>query len=228
MSLRFSKHVHHLLLDGEFVLLDIKADRYYLLDETDSIDLVDGLVKSKKSDIIAKLVAVNILTNDACDACEKIRSVQTNRTGIGNHEWGATAAYKKSNYNFHYFLTAVFLLTCTTALMTVFGFAGVIGLCKQIPRRTAKHFSQMKSKKEQLEKMASAIHEAGLLLPFRVQCLESSFALFFFSAIIGVRSKLRIGVQRYDFLAHAWIEFDACVIGDMQSLHTELPVIFEI
>ena len=228
MNLRFSKHIYHLLIDGEFVLLDIKADRYYLLGETDSIDLVDGLIKNKKSNIITKLVAVNVLTSEACDTCEKIRSIQAKRIGIGNHEWGATAAYKRSNYNFHYFLTAVFLLACITALMNVFGFAGVVGLCKRIPRRTAKHFSQMKSKKEKLEKMASAIHGAGLLLPFRVKCLESSFALFFFSAIIGVRPKLRIGVQRYDFLAHAWIEVDACVIGDMQSLHTALPVIFEI
>lgn len=43
MNLWFPPHVHHVMIGEELILLDEKLDRYYLLDEVDSANLIAGL-----------------------------------------------------------------------------------------------------------------------------------------------------------------------------------------
>ncbi len=44
----------------------------------------------------------------------------------------------------------------------------------------------------------------------------------------GIRGEFKIGVQRYAFLAHAWVEIDGEVIGDLQFLARKIVPIVSI
>ncbi len=53
---------------------------------------------------------------------------------------------------------------------------------------------------------ARAVAIAGAFFPGRAVCLEQSLALYLVLRRLGHESTLRIGVQPYPFLAHAWVE----------------------
>jgi len=53
---------------------------------------------------------------------------------------------------------------------------------------------------------ARAIAIAGAFFPGRAVCLERSLALYLVLKRLGHDATLRIGVQPYPFLAHAWVE----------------------
>jgi hypothetical protein len=53
---------------------------------------------------------------------------------------------------------------------------------------------------------ARAVAIAGAFFPGRAVCLEQSLALHLVLKRLGHEATLRIGVQPYPFLAHAWVE----------------------
>jgi hypothetical protein len=53
---------------------------------------------------------------------------------------------------------------------------------------------------------ARAVAIAGAFFPGRAVCLEQSLALYLVLKRLGHEATLRIGVQPYPFLAHAWVE----------------------
>lgn len=73
-----------------------------------------------------------------------------------------------------------------------------------------------------------AIRHAATYFPGRVECLESSIALAMLLFRSGIRGEFKIGVQRYAFLAHAWVEIDGEVIGDLQFLARKIVPIVSI
>jgi hypothetical protein len=56
------------------------------------------------------------------------------------------------------------------------------------------------------ELAARQVAIAGAFFPGRAVCLEQSIALFLILRRLGQEATLRIGVQPYPFLAHAWVE----------------------
>lgn len=76
--------------------------------------------------------------------------------------------------------------------------------------------------------IASDLYELSVYLPLKFKCLEFSIALSFLLIRYGCSFKFKIGVQRYDFLSHAWIEIDGEVLCDIPELASQMPVIMEI
>lgn len=56
---------------------------------------------------------------------------------------------------------------------------------------------------------------AAALYPGRALCLEQSLALYYLLRHSGISAALRLGVQAYPFLAHAWIEHDGLPVNDL-------------
>ncbi len=60
-----------------------------------------------------------------------------------------------------------------------------------------------------------AVALAAALYPGRAACLERSLLLAWYLRRAGVAVQLRMGVQMYPFLAHAWVEHRGVVINDV-------------
>ena len=68
---------------------------------------------------------------------------------------------------------------------------------------------------ETVETLERAVATAAALFPGRAECLERSLLLYWVLRRRGVPVDLRLGVQLYPFLAHAWVEYDGVVVNDV-------------
>jgi len=64
---------------------------------------------------------------------------------------------------------------------------------------------------------ARAIATAAAFFPGRAVCLEQSLALYVVLRRRGHSGVLRLGVQPYPFLAHAWVELDGTPLFENQD-----------
>ena len=62
-----------------------------------------------------------------------------------------------------------------------------------------------------------AVAMAAALYPGRALCLERSLALFYFGRRAGIPLTYHHGVQPLPFAAHAWVEYDGCVVNDVDE-----------
>lgn len=60
-----------------------------------------------------------------------------------------------------------------------------------------------------------AVAMAAALYPGHAACLERSLTLYWRLRRAGVPVAYRMGVQRYPFLAHAWVEHEGVPINDV-------------
>jgi hypothetical protein len=78
--------------------------------------------------------------------------------------------------------------------------------------------------RELVENVVGAVSVAGAYLPGRVRCLEQSVAIQILLRRRGVASELKIGVQPFGFMAHAWIEYCGKPVGESDlSLDNVVP-----
>jgi hypothetical protein len=94
----------------------------------------------------------------------------------------------------------VTLLATRLALKTL-GFRRTVRLARWRGRRLGPRPARGSA-----EAAARAVAIAGAFFPGRAVCLEQSIALFIVLKKLGQDATLRIGVQPYPFLAHAWVE----------------------
>lgn len=226
--LSFCRRVHHVLIAGEFVLLDEKRDCYLLLDESDSRDLLAGFSGGVAIGACEKYRAAGLIEFRA--EPQAINSAPSRRHGIGNHSWAQVGSYRDLGYGTMQSFIALVLVIGLKAWMKVFGFGAVVALARHAARRMNKGGKKVlpDTGRRRLQSMAAAVYGVGLRVPIKVQCLESSLALHLFACLAGIGCVFKIGVQRYDFLAHAWVEFDGSVVGDSAALSTTMPVILKI
>jgi hypothetical protein len=65
---------------------------------------------------------------------------------------------------------------------------------------------------------------AAALLPMRARCLEQSLVAHIALRRIGVDATLRLGVQPYGFIAHAWVEVAGRPVNERGELIRKLAV----
>lgn len=65
-----------------------------------------------------------------------------------------------------------------------------------------------------LQQTARRVAVAGVLCPFRIQCLERSLCVLWFAHRAGVDARLRMGFVPYPFQGHAWVECESEPIND--------------
>ena len=60
-----------------------------------------------------------------------------------------------------------------------------------------------------------AVAMGAAFFPGRAQCLERSLVLYDYLLCRGISVRMRLGVQRYPFMAHAWVEYRGVPINDV-------------
>jgi hypothetical protein len=65
---------------------------------------------------------------------------------------------------------------------------------------------------------ARQVAKAAAFVPVRAICIEQSLALLLLLRRKGISASLRLGVQPYPFLAHAWVECDGVPINESTEL----------
>jgi hypothetical protein len=105
----------------------------------------------------------------------------------------------------------VLLLAAIDLSLRIAGFAWTLGAV----RRTSQGSHEVRNIAiTDAEAVARLVAMAGALYPGRARCLQRSLALHWRLRRYGVPNELRIGVQPYGFLAHAWVEVHGNPVGD--------------
>jgi Transglutaminase-like superfamily len=95
------------------------------------------------------------------------------------------------------------LLAWTRVSLKVLGFRRTIRFARWRGQRAG-----IRAPRSTPAAIARAVTVAGAFFPGRAVCLEQSVTLFQVLRRLGHQAELRIGVQPYPFLAHAWVEHD--------------------
>jgi hypothetical protein len=228
-TLVFADHVHHLLLDDEFILLDELGDSYIFLDRQQSQDLLSVFWDSEA--IFADkrwLISKGILRHS--NRRQFISTVHQNGLGIDNYEWRLTRVFRESSVSRFAVLQLAHQLTVVKLRLKYRGLHYALNVLRQLKRALSNVVDAEAAEvhKHLARDAVGAMGSAAAYLPYRVECLESSLALAEFLLRRRVHAEMRIGVQRYDFLAHAWVEVSGVVIGDHPKLPQRLPAILTV
>ena len=71
-----------------------------------------------------------------------------------------------------------------------------------------------------------AVAMGAALFPGRAQCLERSLVLYDYLRCRGIAAQMRLGIQRYPFMAHAWVEYRGEPINDVPE-HVRIFTAFD-
>jgi len=222
----FSPFVHHVLLDGEFILLDEVKDRYLILNRMQSKALISLLTERHDAAQGNSLLKDGLVI--ASSSPQAITSSGTDKIGMDNLEWGHIG---KENYIFRKSVIRYCKygreLVATKLHLCCYGLHGTLQKLRKLKasycvQNTSSGFSN------EIMEIPHYLYDLSVRFPVKIKCLEFSLTLSFLLLKAGCPCVFRLGVQKYDFLSHAWVEYDNKVIGDNPALNTQMPVILEI
>ncbi|WP_171257959.1 lasso peptide biosynthesis B2 protein [Acinetobacter gyllenbergii] len=209
-------------LDGEIVILDLKANYFHFLDIEQSLEIekyMNGLVSvnSKLDDYLFLFEKNSILSKIV-----KYDDIE----GIDNYSWSDVSHFVKNNNQDINILdkVSIIILYCILFTGKNYFFKQKVNLLKLLKKNT-KYFNK---DLDYANAAASFIHKVSSKLPFDLKCLENALILAYFLALKKHDFNLKIGIQKYDFLSHAWIEVDDVVVSDMPDLSARLAIILKI
>lgn len=227
---------------NEAIALDIKKDNYIIFSRKLARDLVflleqpfnkvdDSYVPSSQLLPDKKMAAINTQIRSFRQAGIlsdlqnperyplKINNFQQAK-GLPNVEWRAP---RQSNAPAGITLTfeAYLILIMVHILIKAAGFNTMI---KMLKWKGARMNADMQNAFD-FSPIISALNNAYFFFPHRIKCLEWACAL----TVMGLHRKRKcnvvIGVQKFPFLAHAWVEDNGKVIGDHQEFPQHLSII---
>lgn len=221
----FNKKFYHVFLNNELILLDIKKDKFIFFDE-------------EKSNEIKKIINSKINSGRNCNKeyleffsffKEKNNLNEINGIiGVDSHSWRSVKFYVK---NSTHKLSLQDRLKILFIYLFVFNFKNLY--LKLIIFKFLKNNLTLKGKinyldHEYINSVNSYIHEISYFLPFNLKCLEHSFILGFFLILNKYNCSINIGIQKYNFLSHSWVDVDKNVVGDHRNLSNLLAKIVSI
>lgn len=226
----FRDYVHHIFVRNEFLILDEISDRYYLLDENDSAELI--LVLSNdwsgyqninlKSDAIKKWINRGLIKEVPNEP--KINFISQEAVGLGSYSAEIeipSTAFRPSTLRC---LKYVLALCIASLAVKFFSLHHILNFCRKIKLNAI-------CIDDDLDKMQEIINQtklAALYCPLKAKCLERSVVAYLIARSKKISCTLCIGAQRYDFLSHCWIELDGNPIGERSSLKSMLPTLLKI
>ena len=117
------------------------------------------------------------------------------------------------------------VVTCTVLLcvadlsLKLLGLRRSVRLARRLVGRAPEHGGSDRSR---VLEIARAVATAAAFYPGRAQCLEQSLALYVLLRRRGIPAQLRIGVQPFPFVAHAWVEHDGHAVNEQDDFVTRL------
>ena len=223
---KFSPFVHHVLLDGEFVLLDEIKDRYLILNRMQSESLISFMSERQDPSQCNALLKDGLLIASCIP--QVFKSSGPDKIGMDNLVWGSMNKNKyilnESKRRTYKYATE---LLCAKLRLWRYGLHGTFQKLRKLKRECLERNAGRKFEQEIME-IPYYMYKVSLWFPVKIKCLELSLALSFLLLKAGFPCVFKLGVQKYDFLSHAWVELDDNVLGDNPALKTQMPVILEI
>ncbi|AYA02719.1 lasso peptide biosynthesis B2 protein [Acinetobacter sp. WCHAc010034] len=209
-------------LDSEIVILDLESNCFHFLDKEQSFAMNQYINDSSSFD--SKLDDYLFLFEKNIKSSEIVR--YNDIEGIDNYSWADVSHFVKNDDKDISFHDKIFIIIIYCIFFTGknYFFKQKINLLKFLKKNSKcvnKDFGYVNS-------AASFIHKVSSKLPFDLKCLENSLILAYFLTLKKYDFNLKIGIQKYDFLSHAWVEVDDVVISDMPDLSDKLAIILKI
>jgi hypothetical protein len=197
-------------MDDRAVLLDLRRERYFGLDEVGSTLWAAVERGATPSGMIAELARVY-------DAPIDTLTADTHRFIAELQERGLLESRTVAAPRPPRLLTCFLLLALMDVFPRVFGLRRTLSLVRLLTGRRAS-----RSDATLVAQTTQRLITAAVFYPRRALCLEQSLALVVLLRRRGVPAELKIGVQPLPFLAHAWVEVEGRAIEETQRLPLQL------
>jgi len=209
-------------LDGEIVILDLKSNCFHFLDKEQTVAMDNYVNGSSTFD--SKLDDYTFLFDKSLKSSTIVK--YNNIEGIDNYSWSDVSHFINKDVQDIDIKDKIFIVIIYCILFTGknYFFKQKINLLKFLKKNT----KLVNNNLDYVNSAASFIHKISSKLPFNLKCLENSLILAYFLTFKKYDFNLKIGVQKYDFLSHAWIEVDDIVVSDMPNLSKKLAIILTI
>lgn len=224
--MKFDKFAHHVIFNDEMVIFDEMNDDFIFLSDNETLSLVTTLNIGNDSIIAKRLYEQGVLEkSDHYVDNKKLNYMTSKKFGIDNYEWRTSKKYRDTKINKSRKLYSAALLICNLS-MEIIGFHKTL----QIARNIRNSFFRVKKNRsdENPIHIVSNFDVVSKFLPFKNTCLEYALTSYAVLTLLNYEPKFYIGLQKYDFLSHAWIEIDGKVIGDVPDLKDKLHIILSI
>ena len=237
------KGVYIAYFDGEFVLLDLNKDKYLGLDATASKMLakllgVESLsekwvnpsnvsVESQKHKTFESLRSLGLVGQRQVTATPKLHiEVPEEAGGLTICDWRphqSPLSVLSKRPSIWRILEALRMIAQANWILTR---RRLRGLVEHIQRKVMNgQYSSRKSSLNSIANLHEAVQQARIWYPRKVDCLVGSGALLLMMLKRGVGGNLVVGVQKYPFYAHAWVEYCNTVVNDAEEAKRRLSVI---
>ncbi len=219
-SFVLKNHCHACFTRDGGVIFDSSNDRYVLLSEDETDQLQRALIGDQRDAPLLPKIEAFLSREEAgtvrplfCDIAK----------GLHDYTWRYMpydrSGYTRSRSDFAF----VLWIYVIQFLLKLKGIAGTL-------RFVERHPALFRTCLQELEpaKAADKIMIAARLSPFRFECLEFSLAMRCYASLHSWKNmRLYLGIQRFPFIAHAWVELGGEPIGDDPLLRNRAAIIFE-
>lgn len=225
MSYYFKPHVHHVHINNEVTILDEISDRYILLSEEQSRLLEKYMNTGEENALGTKLNRSGLIWSEPGMS---LSDSSASPEGVGLYSWDSSVIAPSLFTTLLYLPEAMSRIITVRKRLHLHGLHGCLQHCRIRLNAVKKTDFHSDKQTDKAETFGQSIKYASPFFPGKVKCLEFSLSLFDMLIARGIKSQLFIGIQRYDFLSHAWLEINNKVISDDENLKTKLTPIISV
>ncbi len=220
--------VHFVKVGGKIIVLDIPCDQYHIFNADDSENFLAVLTKPVKTLSVSRRLE-NLLDPECFDHVDE-KVGQEGLTpwlprGMDSNSW-RLRSQDIDAVGVRWLVSGMIALHRSHALLQSQGFAGLVKDLRAQRTRRARRFTESSAP---VENLISALNLAALLFPRPTRCLPWAAAMAYLLRKHTLAApNLIIGVQNAPFYAHAWVEINRAVVGDVPERREQLAVICTI
>jgi Transglutaminase-like superfamily len=223
--------------DGEVVVLDARADRYFCAGPKASRAILSALEPAnvaRPRDVdaaLTQLVDGGFLVPAEADTAPRNLTEPRVAGGLAVCAWQPDrSSYldsKRAVPAWRDVAAAVSHLWRTDCLRR----RGMSALLHSLRRQCAARDFAPGARRDPQPRLGALLEAhvmARMIYPRRIECLVGSSALAWHGWRTGMPVRFVIGVQKYPFYAHAWVELGETVVNDIQETRDRLAIIVGI
>ncbi|MBA0127017.1 lasso peptide biosynthesis B2 protein [Haloechinothrix sp. YIM 98757] len=220
---------------GELIVLDVKRDRYLALDTRASHVARTALrgniayLSQEQQLILNALLRQGLLVRTPTANAAFYLPVPPDPRGVSSYSWmpyRSRAAQLGATSKMLDVVRSVRTLHLAETIRRRLGIAGLLTWLTE--RRAVRPRRKRRAHEQAVAAVVRAHLWARSLYPWQVHCLSGSAGLVTHLWHLGIMAEFVIGVQKYPFIAHAWVEFNCEVINDRVEVSSGLARIVSI